>query len=59
VLDIKADACQTSTGVEYARFLVSYCGDLDRNPEVIHKVVEADISKDKCPQAYSDPEWVK
>ena len=58
VLDIKADACQTNTGVEYARFLVSYCGDLDRNPEVIHKVVEADISKDKCPQA-SGQEWVK
>ena len=59
VLDIKADACQTSAGVEYARFLVSYCGDLDKNPEVVHKVVEADISKDKCPQAYSGQEWVK
>ena len=58
VLDIKADACQTSAGVEYARFLVSYCGDLDKNPEVVHKVVEADISKDKCPQA-SEQEWVK
>ena len=57
VIDIKADACQTSAGVEYARFLVSYCGDLDKNPEVVHKVVEADIPKDKCPQV--DQEWVK
>jgi hypothetical protein len=58
VLDIKADACQTGAGVEYARFLVSYCGDLDKNPEVVHKVVEADIPKDQCPQA-SGQEWVK
>ena len=59
VLDIKADACQTGAGADYARFLVSYCGELDKNPEVVHKVVEADISKDKCPQAYSGQEWVK
>ena len=58
VLDIKADACQTGARADYARFLVSYCGDLDRNPEVVHKVVEADIPKDKCPQA-SGQEWVK
>ena len=57
VLDIKADACLTGARAEYARFLVSYCGDLDRNPEVVHKVVEADIPKDKCPQV--DQEWVK
>ena len=58
VVDIKADACLTGARADFARFLVSYCGDLDRNPEVIHKVVEADISKDKCPQA-SGQEWVK
>ena len=58
VIDIKADACQTGARADYARFLVSYCGDLDKNPEVVHKVVEADISKDKCPQA-SEQEWVK
>ena len=59
VIDIKADACLTGARADYARFLVSYCGDLDKNPEVVHKVVEADISKDKCPQAYSGQEWVK
>ena len=58
VIDIKADACQTGASVNYARFLVSYCGDLDRNPEVVHKVVEVNISKDKCPQV-SGQEWVK
>lgn len=58
VVDIKADACLTGARADFARFLVSYCGDLDRNPEVIHKVVEADISRDKCPQA-SGQEWVK
>ena len=58
VIDIKADACQTGASVNYARFLVSYCGDLDRNPEVVHKTVEVNISKDKCPQV-SGQEWVK
>ena len=57
VLDIKADACQTGTQADYARFLVSYCGELDRNPEVVRKVVEANVPKDKCPQV--DQEWVK
>ena len=57
VLNIKADACLTGSRADFARFLVSYCGDLDRNPEVVHKVVEADIPKDECPQV--DQEWVK
>ena len=57
VIDIKADACLTGARADYARFLVSYCGDLDKNPEVVHKVVEADIPRDKCPQV--DQEWVK
>lgn len=57
VLDIKADACLTGARADYTRFLVSYCGDLDKNPEVVHKVVEADIPKDKCPQI--NQEWVK
>ena len=58
VLDIKADACQTGARADYTRFLVSYCGEIDRNPEVVHKVVEVDISKDECPQV-SGQEWVK
>ena len=57
VLDIKADACLTGARADYTRFLVSYCGDLDKNPEVVHKVVEVDIPKDECPQI--NQEWVK
>lgn len=58
VLDIKADACLTGARADFTRFLVSYCGEIDNNPEVVHKVVEADIPKDKCPQV-SGQEWVK
>ena len=59
VLDIKADACQTDTKVDEVRFLVNYCGKIDRNPEIVHKVVNANIPNDKCPQVNPVEEWVK
>ena len=59
VLDIKADACLTGARANYARFLVSYCGDVDMNPEIVRKVIEVDIPKDKCPQVDPTQEWVK
>ena len=59
VLDIKADACLTGARANYARFLVSYCGDVDMNPEIVRKVIEVDIPKDKCPQVDPTKEWLK
>ena len=59
VLDIKADACLTGARADYARFLVSYCGDVDMNPEIVRKVIEVDIPKDKCPQEGPTKEWLK
>ncbi len=59
VLDIKADACQTDAKIDEVRFLVNYCGKIDRNPEIVHKVVDANIPNDKCPQVNPVEEWVK
>lgn len=59
ILDIKADACLTGEYISTIKFLFSYCGEIDKNPEIVHKTIEANIPKDKCPQTDSGNEWLK
>jgi hypothetical protein len=59
VVDIVAPNCQKNTSGKLVRFLFSYCGDVDRDPEIKRTSVTSDISANRCPDKLMGSEWVK
>lgn len=57
VTGIAAKNCEETTGNMFVRFLVSYCGDLNKEPVIIENTVESSIKKEQCP-AVNETEWV-
>lgn len=57
VTGIAAKNCEETTGNMFVRFLVSYCGDLNKEPVIIENTVESSIKKEQCP-AVNENEWV-
>lgn len=59
VVDIVAPNCMTNTNGKLVRFLFSYCGDVDRDPEIVRTSVTSDIPANRCPDKLMGSEWVK
>ena len=57
VLDISAGRCESSSG-KMERFLFYYCGEIDSRPEIVHVLVENNLSAG-CPVLKNEEEWVK
>ena len=57
VTGIAAKNCEETTDNMFVRFLVSYCGDLNKEPIIIENTVESSIKKEQCP-AVDKTEWV-
>lgn len=57
VLDISAGRCEPSSG-KMERFLFYYCGEIDSRPEIVHVLVENNLSAG-CPVLKNEEEWVK
>ena len=57
VLDISAGRCEPSSG-RMERFLFYYCGEIDSRPEIVHILVENNLSAG-CPVLKNEEEWVK
>ena len=57
VTGIAAKNCEETTGNMFVRFLVSYCGDLNKEPVIIENTVESSIKKEQCP-AVNETEWI-
>ena len=57
VTGIAAKNCEETTKDMFVRFLVSYCGDLNKEPVIIENTVESSIKKEQCP-AVDKTEWV-
>lgn len=59
VLDIVANNCKETTNGQLIGFLFSYCGEMNRYPELTRIPVEIDIPSNKCPSIKQNKEWVK
>ena len=59
VVDIVAPNCVTNTNGKLVRFLFSYCGDVNRNPEIVRTSVTSDGPMKQCPDRLTGNEWVK
>lgn len=59
VVDIVAPNCMTNTNGKLVRFLFSYCGDVDRDPEITRTSVTSDVPMKQCPDKLTGSEWVK
>ena len=59
VLDIVANNCKETTNGRLIGFLFSYCGEMNRYPELTRIPVEIDIPSNKCPSIKQNKEWVK
>ncbi|OWV25576.1 hypothetical protein B7988_10310 [Fibrobacter sp. UWB1] len=58
VVDIEAKNCEENTSNQIVRFLLSYCGDVSKDPVIDRTTATSDIAKDKCPATKADDEWV-
>ena len=59
VVDIVAPNCMTNTNGKLVRFLFSYCGDVNSDPEIVRTSVTSDIPTKQCPDRLTGSEWVK
>ena len=59
VVDIVAPNCLTNTNGKLIRFLFSYCGDVNRDPEIVRTSVTSDVPTKQCPDRLTGSEWVK
>ena len=59
VLDIVANNCKETTRSRLVGFLFSYCGEMEKNPEIERIPVEIDIPSNECPAVEKENEWVK
>ena len=59
VVDIVAPNCTTNTNGKLVRFLFSYCGDVDSDPEIVRTSVISDVPMKQCPDRLTGNEWVK
>lgn len=59
VVDIVAPNCVTNTNGKLVRFLFSYCGDVNSNPEIVRTSVTSDVPMKQCPDKLTGNEWVK
>ena len=59
VVDIVAPNCMTNTNGKLVRFLFSYCGDVNHDPEIVRTSVTSDVSTKQCPDRLMGNEWVK
>ncbi|MBR6317950.1 MAG: hypothetical protein IKR75_05945 [Fibrobacter sp.] len=59
ILDIVANNCKETTNGRLIGFLFSYCGEMNRYPELTRIPVEIDIPSNKCPSIKQNKEWVK
>lgn len=57
VLDIPKGSCNSISG-RMERFLFYYCGEIDSRPEIVHVLVENNLSAG-CPAMENGEEWVK
>ena len=57
VLDIPKGSCNSISG-RMERFLFYYCGEIDSRPEIVHILVENNLSAG-CPVLKNEEEWVK
>ena len=57
VLDIPKGSCNSISG-RMERFLFYYCGEIDSRPEIVHVLVENNLSAG-CPVLKNEEEWVK
>ena len=59
VVDIVAPNCMTNTNGKLVRFLFSYCGDVNSDPEIVRTSVTSDVPTKQCPDRLTGNEWVK
>ena len=59
VVDIVAPNCLTNTNGKLIRFLFSYCGDVNHDPEIVRTSVTSDVPTKQCPDRLTGSEWVK
>ena len=59
VVDIVAPSCLTNTNGKLVRFLFSYCGDVNSDPEIVRTSVTSDVPTKQCPDRLTGSEWVK
>lgn len=59
VVDIVAPNCVTNTNGKLVRFLFSYCGDVNSDPEIVRTSVTSDVPTKQCPDRLTGSEWVK
>lgn len=59
VVDIVAPNCMTNTNGKLVRFLFSYCGDVNSDPEIVRTSVTSDVRTKQCPDRLTGSEWVK
>lgn len=59
VVDIVAPNCMTNTNGKLVRFLFSYCGDVNSDPEIVRTSVTSDVPTKQCPDRLTGSEWVK
>ena len=57
LLDIPAGSCPSTAG-KVSQFLFYYCGELIREPKIVHVPVEDNLSS-KCADVKTQTEWVK
>ena len=57
LLDIPAGSCPSTAG-KVSQFLFYYCGELIREPKIVHVPVENNLSS-KCADVKTQTEWVK
>lgn len=57
LLDIPAGSCPSTAG-KMSQFLFYYCGELIREPEIVHVPVEDNLST-KCADIKTQTEWLK
>ena len=59
VVDIVAPNCMTNTNGKLVRFLFSYCGDVNSDPEIVRTSVTSAVPTKQCPDRLTGSEWVK
>ena len=59
VLNIVANGCEITTEGKMFRFLIRYCGELQKSVKIVPVTVEVDLPESVCSAIKTEGEWVK
>ena len=59
VLNIVANGCEITTEGKMFRFLIRYCGELQKSVKIVPVTVEVDLPGSVCSAIKTEGEWVK